>query len=296
MPSTGRAGRSRITAWRPEVSGVAEILHARFFEHAYPMHTHDTWSLLIVDDGMIRYDLEHDEHGALHHQVTLLPPHVPHSGSPATPGGFRKRVLYLGTDVLGEEHIGAAVDRPTLADPLLRHRVHHLHAALAAPGGELEAESRLAFVAERLTRHLDLRSAPRPAPGGRDAAVLADRLRQLLDAHLVEGLTLREAAARLHAHPTHLVRTFSRAFGIAPHQYLTARRVDRARRLLLDGVPPRTVAVAAGFYDQAHLGRHFKRIVGVAPGRYAAGAATAATTATTATTTTTALSRRRPPR
>lgn len=249
------------------------MLHARFFEHAYPMHTHDTWSLLIVDAGVVRYDLEHDEHGALHDQVTLLPPHVPHSGSPATPGGFRKRVLYLGADVLGERHIGAAVDRPTLADPLLRDRVHRLHTALAEPGGELEAESRLAFVAERLVRHLDLRSAPRPAPGGRDAAVLADRLRQLLDARVVEGLTLREAAARLHAHPTHLVRTFSRAYGIAPHQYLIARRVDRARRMLLDGVPPRTAAVAAGFYDQSHLTRHFKRIVGVAPGRYAAGAA-----------------------
>ncbi|MBC2873869.1 MULTISPECIES: helix-turn-helix transcriptional regulator [Streptomyces] len=277
MPSTGRAGRSRVTAWRPGVGGVAEVLHARFFEHAYPMHTHDTWSLLIVDDGMVRYDLEHDEHGALHHQVTLLPPHIPHSGSPATPGGFRKRVLYLGADVLGEQHIGAAVDRPTLADPLLRHRVHQLHTALAEPGGELEAESRLAFVAERLVRHLDLRSAPRPgarpAPGGRDAAVLADRLRQLLDARVVEGLTLREAAARLHAHPTRLVRTFSRAFGIAPHQYLTARRVDRARRMLLDGMPPSTVAAAAGFYDQSHLTRHFKRIVGMAPGRYAAGAA-----------------------
>ena len=59
------------------------------------------------------------------------------------------------------------------------------------------------------------------------------------------------------------------AFGIAPHQYLTSRRVDRARRLLLDGRPPGEVAALTGFHDQSHLTRHFRRLVGVTPGRYA---------------------------
>ena len=82
-------------------------------------------------------------------------------------------------------------------------------------------------------------------------------------------MTLDEAARLLHAHPTHLVRAFSGEFGIAPHQYLTARRLDRARRLLLDGLPPGEVAAATGFYDQSHLNRSFKRLVGTTPGRFA---------------------------
>jgi AraC-like DNA-binding protein len=56
-----------------------------------------------------------------------------------------------------------------------------------------------------------------------------------------------------------------------PHRYLTARRVERARRLLLDGQSPGAVAAATGFYDQAHLARHFKKLVGVPPGRYRIG-------------------------
>ncbi|MFC7470645.1 helix-turn-helix domain-containing protein [Actinomadura keratinilytica] len=98
---------------------------------------------------------------------------------------------------------------------------------------------------------------------------LAHRLRELLDARLRQGLTLDEAAALLHAHPAHLVRAFSGAFSIAPHQYLTTLRVGRARRLLLDGLPPGEVATAAGFYDQSHLNRHFRKVVGTTPGRYA---------------------------
>jgi AraC-like DNA-binding protein len=62
---------------------------------------------------------------------------------------------------------------------------------------------------------------------------------------------------------------FSREFGIAPHQYLLSRRLDHARGLLLDGMPPSLVAAVTGFYDQPHLTRHFKRFLGISPGRYA---------------------------
>ncbi|MER6674475.1 AraC family transcriptional regulator [Streptomyces sp. NPDC000983] len=257
-----------VTAWRPGVPGVVEVFHAHFTEYAYPMHVHTAWTLLIVDDGAVRYDLDRHEHGTPHDTVTLLPPHVPHNGSPAGPGGFRKRVLYLDTSLLGEDLVGSAVDTPDLRDPVLRRRVGQLHDALDRPGEELEAASRLVLVGERLTRHL----RPTQATGvPRADPVLARGLRELLDARLVEGVPLEEAAALLHAHPAHLVRAFSTAYGIAPHQYLTSRRVDRARRLLLDGSRPGEVAAAAGFFDQSHLTRHFRRLVGVTPGRYADG-------------------------
>ncbi|MFF0790886.1 AraC family transcriptional regulator [Streptomyces spiralis] len=254
-----------VSAWRPRLPGVVEVFHAHFTEYAYPMHVHEAWTLLIVDDGAVRYDLDRHEHGTPHDTVSLLPPHVPHNGSPATPYGFRKRVLYLDATHLGEDLIGPAVDGPDLRDPVLRRRVGQLHHVLGHPGDELEAESRLSLIGERLRAHLQPRAAARRSP--RDPA-LARSLRELLDERVTRGLALDEAARLLHTHPAHLVRAFSTAYGIAPHQYLMSRRVDRARRLLLEGRPPGEVAPVTGFYDQAHLTRHFKRLVGVTPGRY----------------------------
>ncbi len=49
---------------------------------------------------------------------------------------------------------------------------------------------------------------------------------------------------------------------------------DPACCLVRAGLPITLVAAEAGFYDQAHLTRHFKRIVGLTPGRYAKDAAT----------------------
>ncbi|MGP3971359.1 AraC family transcriptional regulator [Streptomyces sp. 6N223] len=264
---------SEMTAWRPGVAGIEEVLHARLVGHGYPMHAHATWTVLLLDDGAVRYDLDHHAHGAATAHVTVLPPHVPHNGTPATPDGLRKRVLYLDEAAIGpsQQLIGRAADRPGIADPLLRRRLDQLHGVLAAGRGEeLEAESRLAFVAERIGWHLRRQEA-RPPGRGRE---LAEGLRELLQAYAVEGIALREAAGRLHAHPAHLVRAFTRRFAMPPHQYLISLRVDAARRLLLDGCPPPEAAARAGFYDQSHLTRHFRRVMGVPPGRYARGAVT----------------------
>jgi AraC-like DNA-binding protein len=209
------ADDTRMRAWRPEVPGVVEVLHARMTSHVYPMHTHESWTLLIVDDGMVRYDLHRRQHGALGRAVTLLPPSVPHNGRAATAAGFSKRVVYLDLSQVPDSLIGPAVGQPVLADPLLWQRIRQLHA----------------------------------------------RFR--------EKVTLRDASGVLHAHPAHLVRAFGREFGISPHQYVTSRRVDLARRLLLDGMPPSLAAAEAGFYDQAHLARHFRHVLGTSPGRYA---------------------------
>ncbi|ALE84139.1 AraC family transcriptional regulator [Pseudonocardia sp. HH130629-09] len=273
MSGTGsRAAGEAVTAWRPQrVPGITEVLHARFVRHRYPLHAHSTWTVLIVDDGAVRYDLDRRPHGTEEAPVTLLPPLVAHDGRAAGGSGFRKRVLYLdpaapdpgvsGTDGL----VGPAVDRPGGGRPPPAPRARRDAPRAGGAGEELHAESRLALVAERLARHLDPTAGPASAP----PTDLAGRLRDLLDSRLVDGVTLAEAGRLLHSHPGHLVRTFSRRFGLPPHRYLDARRVERARSLLLDGTPPAAAAAAVGFHDQAHLHRRFVRLVGVTPGRYA---------------------------
>jgi AraC-like DNA-binding protein len=272
MAASRAAEPARIKAWRPSVPGVAEVFHAHFTDHVYPLHAHEAWTLLIVDDGAVHYDLDRHAHDAPIDVVSLLPPYVPHNGQSATPNGFHKRVLYLDGSLLGEELIAAAVDTPTFADPLLRRRIDHIHRSLQHRGDELEAEILLALTVEQIRRLL-LRSDPPADRLGTADPATARRLRDLINARVVEGVSLDQAAAVLQRHPTHLVRAFRREFGMPPHQYLTSRRVDQARGLLLSGVPVAEAAIWSGFYDQSHLTRHFKRILGVSPGGFRQAAA-----------------------
>lgn len=254
-----------VRAWKPPVPGVREVLHARFTDHAYPPHTHDAWTLFVVDAGSVSYRLDRRACGAEPSMVSLLPPYVVHDGRPGRTGGYRKRVLYLRPEVFGEALIGPAVDRPTLVDARLRGRVSALHDVLARGEDLLEAETRLALVVERIRRvhgapeELDTASAPD----------LAEALRAYLDENLTDVASVADAARLLQASPTRLTRAFIGAFGIAPHTYVLGRRLDLARDRILAGQPLAAVAVEAGFFDQAHLTRHFRSFLGVTPGRFA---------------------------
>ena len=155
-----------VRAWRPAVPGIREVFHARFVDHAYPPHTHDTWTVFIVDEGAIRYDLDARHRGADGTRVTLLPPHVVHDGRAATGAGFRKRVLYL-APTSSARRCRAAVDGPDVADPALAR------GSAAAPAARGTREARggdaLTVVGHRLRGHLGERRRPRrPArPGSR---------------------------------------------------------------------------------------------------------------------------------
>jgi AraC-like DNA-binding protein len=256
-------GRERVHAWRPDVPGVGEVLHAHFTDHAYPAHVHGLWTVLLVDSGGVDYTLERGRRQAVAGRVTVLPPDVAHDGRSALPGGFDKRVVYVDERWLPARLTGAAVREPLGADDALARAVGRLHGAIAEP---LEAEARLALVTERIALHLDRRAVdPRDE---RDAG-LARWVRSRLDER--PGVTLDALAREAGTHASHLVRVFGREYGLPPHRYVVGRRLDRARRLLLDGEPIAEVAVAAGFHDQAHLTRHFRALLGTTPGAFRRG-------------------------
>jgi AraC-like DNA-binding protein len=260
--------RSTVTAWKPAVPGLTEVFHARMVDFAYPPHCHDVWTVLLVDDGAVAYDLDRHERGATPASVTVLPPGVVHDGRSVRPQGFRKRVLYLDGRHLPDRLVGASVDRSTITDARLVAGVDAVHRALGRRD-DLEAEERLAFVSRRIVGHLD-RRAPRPQDPERR---IAHRLRDLLDASWAEPVTLESAATALGRSVTHVAKAFTNEFGIPPHAYVVGRRIAEARGLLLDGVPPAEVAAVTGFVDQAHLTRHFKRHVATTPGRFTARSA-----------------------
>jgi AraC-like DNA-binding protein len=254
-----------VVAWKPSVAGVREALTASFATHAYPPHVHDVWTLFLVDAGAVRYDLDRHERTAEPSMVSVLPPGVVHDGRPATPGGYRKRVVYLEPSVLVATLTGPAVDRPWIVDAPLRSEVSRLHDALGCADAAPEAGTRLAFVAQRIQRALQRDEAPH-APGP-DRATAA-RLRDYLDAHAFEPITLADAALAIGSGATNAAHSFVDAFGIAPHAYVLGRRLEAARERILSGQALADVAAEVGFYDQAHLTRRFRRFLATTPGQY----------------------------
>lgn len=93
------------------------------------------------------------------------------------------------------------------------------------------------------------------------------RATELIDARLGGTLTLAELARECQLSVAQFSRAFRHSRGMPPHRYLTERRVERARLLLLHSdLPLADVAVACGFADQSHFTKVFRRWAGVSPG------------------------------
>ncbi len=90
-----------------------------------------------------------------------------------------------------------------------------------------------------------------------------------LAGHYAEDLTLENAAAAVNVSHVYLSKLFRREMGITFTDYLTALRIEQAKRILaLDNSRIADVAQSVGYRDQKYFGRVFKRLTGVSPSVY----------------------------
>ena len=99
-----------------------------------------------------------------------------------------------------------------------------------------------------------------------------ERAVRLFEQRFHDQVTIKEAARVANLSPDHLVEVFRATVGCTPHQYLIRCRLRHARRLIASEEGHRRslaeIALAAGFFDQAHMTRHFQRAFGKSPGQW----------------------------
>jgi AraC family transcriptional regulator len=107
------------------------------------------------------------------------------------------------------------------------------------------------------------RASERPMPPWIERAV------DFIHAEHTRSLTLAEIGRAAGVHPVHLARIFRKRHGCSVGEYVRRLRIATARATLVTSSAPLTeIAAMAGFADQSHLCRTFRRFVGVTPGRY----------------------------
>jgi AraC family transcriptional regulator len=99
------------------------------------------------------------------------------------------------------------------------------------------------------------------------AAWQAIRVTMYIEANINSNVTVDDLAAVTGLSVSHFSRTFAKSFGCPPHRYLVWRRIEDAKRLMLDtSLSLGTIALECGLADQSHLNRAFLKFVGETPG------------------------------
>jgi AraC family transcriptional regulator len=126
-------------------------------------------------------------------------------------------------------------------------------------------------LAVKMVRHFIDPSKIAPPPSNGLSRERLQRVRDYIEAHLGDRMTLADLAGVASLSPYHFSRSFKLALGINPQRYLIQRRLERAKTLMLrtDQSVAR-IAQEAGFADQSHLTSIFRRETGMTPGQFRA--------------------------
>ena len=263
----------RAHHWTHPALPEVDLLDAHYVRHNFGKHTHDTYVIAAITDGVESFHHRGTVETAVAGSLALVDPDTLHTGHAGHPGGWSYQVLYPSQASVAQvaAELGAPAGTPAFraavaVDDELSRLVCRVHRAAGQNQG-LAASTLLRLTLARAVRvHTTTRGPDLPpAAAGREAA---RRARDLIAADLTDPPTLDRLAELVGTAPFPLLRAFRAAYGLPPHAWLTQRRVSTARLLLDAGALPADVAAAVGFVDQAHLTRHFRRIVGVPPGAY----------------------------
>ncbi|MGK6312806.1 AraC family transcriptional regulator [Neorhizobium sp. DT-125] len=254
----------------PSSRGI-ERIEARFHGNGFSPHRHDTYALGFTLSGVQTFHYRGAARASLPGNVIVLHPDEVHDGAAGTDDGLRYRMLYLPPERLIEAAGSARglpfVPTPVISDAAFRQCLAEALDDLDAEPQELLLDDLIVRLSAGLWRHADGRKTD-AGTSLAQAAVLRcrDYLRENCD-RTVSSEELEEISG-FDRYTT--ARQFRRLLGTSPHRYLVMRRLDRAKTLLSQGGSLADAAADAGFADQAHFTRHFKKTFGMTPGRWQA--------------------------
>jgi AraC family transcriptional regulator len=215
-----------------------------------------------------------------------------------TPGGLKEDLLeishampkvlhlYLPASHFSPESIGVDVDQSVVdslrfersfRDPLISAIAQAISSELElqTSTGSMLTETLAASLAARLLhnhgRRTDTEVVSRGMLEGLDRRRLA-RVLEYIDANIEGRLTIDELASIACLSRFHFARAFKLSVKQTPHQYVGAKRLERAKALLKGGERSLIdISIALNFSSQANFTRAFRQMTGKSPGQFRRG-------------------------
>lgn len=261
---------------RPAGIPFIEVRYSHYSRDAFHKHTHDTYSIGIITEGITKFALYSPSPTiipATKKDLVLINPGQVHSCNPQQESGFTYYMLYIDPGFV--ESIYQKSNRPAggyrfdtslvreewlFNDILEQARILFKRKTSAAD------EQSLITI---LTNIFYLYGNPADTEESTeiDMVRLEPGLKYLL-AHLSEEISLETLANQSGLSQYYFVRAFHHWYGLPPHSYQLQQRIHLAKQRLREGKRIAEVAAETGFADQSHFARKFKALVGTTPGCY----------------------------
>lgn len=261
-----------------ELGGI-EMLDAKYHYQNFSRHSHEGFTFGVIENGAQEFYRTGANHVAPQGSIIIVNADEVHTGHSATEGGWSYQAMYplpeqleriareLNPSLTAKGSVIPYFAQPVVYDLQLANQFRLVFDSFKTSDNRLLKETLLYAVLTRImSKYGKLAYSSAPVIKAQRQLKL---VKEFIDDFPSADVSLQELANLAALSPFYLVRSFQKAYGFAPHSYQIQARLRLAKKLLKQGGKISEVAQQAGFHDQSHLHRHFKRAMGVTPGEFA---------------------------
>lgn len=251
--------RSQLTLHEFPFFDSLAILQANAYWDHFPIHSHEEISLTLVRSGYETTQADGWKLLAPKGSISLTGAGVLHANPNSYGNPYDFTTYYLSPDLVQFLRPGSALSNQVIDDPFLFEQLCRW------PIEERSTEVLQQLLCTLLDNYGQLQNRTN---SDHLSTELFGEVVDFIDRQLERRITLEELARIAALSPFHFARRFRSTKGISPLQYITLRRIDRAKKMLRSGHPITDTAHALSFFDQSHFHRFFRRYTGLTPGAF----------------------------
>lgn len=249
-----------------------EAYHFQGIMQKFPNHFHEYYVIGYIEQGQRFLSCKNKEYTIEPGDLLLFNPRDNHACEQIDgrtldyrciniqPEIMSKAVL----DITGKEYL------PYFTPQVIFHSewvpvLRELHQMLMEEERDFRKEESFFFLLEQLIEDYTEQAVPAENTG-QSAEVKA--VGEFLEKHYMDNISLADLCNLTGLSKYYLLRSFTKQKGISPYSYLETIRIDKAKKMLEQGIKPIDVAIQTGFTDQSHFSNFFKKFIGLTPKQY----------------------------
>ena len=248
-----------------------EAYHFEGIVQTFPNHFHEHYVIGFVEDGTRRLSCRNREYFIEKGSIVLFNPGDNHACVQSDNGtldyrGFniaKEVMLNLAEEVSGKRQLPGFSEN-IIYDDEAAFYLRQLHEMVMKGKDDFGKEETLLFLISLLIQNYG-QPFENCIP---ECSGEIEKACEYMERHFTERIYLDQICRYAGLSRSTLLRAFTKSKGVTPYRYLETIRINEAKRLLAEEVPPVEVAIRTGFSDQSHFTNYFNQFIGLAPGIY----------------------------
>lgn len=238
----------------------------------FPNHFHDYYVIGFVEGGKRHLWCKGQEYDLTSGDLILFNPRDNHFCAPVDGDILDYRAVNINADVMlqavkeitGKKFTPYFIQNVVYQSDITQS-LDELYKSILGCEPQFKKDEALFFLLEQILQDyiqpFDKADTPKP---NRQIKALCNYMEE----HFQENITLDDLLSMASFGKSYLLRSFTKQVGVSPYRYLQTVRLDKAKKLLEQGIPPIDAAAMAGFSDQSHFTNFFKEFIGLTPKQY----------------------------